>query len=179
MSSELLYGPFQSVVFWHVDRISCWADEVWVLYVLWYWNENINIVSDTSLLVITLDLDQEPDFSAWWLFNDNVNWEQWLDSNVESVTHKLKLYIWWDKSYQSFILELAQADALMELDIVKFDCFAFWGPALSLVVGLVIESQFKVGHAWELAIGIDNTNNLWLDDVIWRANEHVKFFDYV
>jgi hypothetical protein len=67
----------------------------------------------------------------------------------------------------------------MELDVIEFDGLAFGGSALGFVVGFIVKSKFKIGHSRKLTVGIDNTDDFRLDDVVGWADEHVEFFDNI
>jgi len=58
----------------------------------------------------------------------------------------------------------------MELDIIELDSFVFGCSALCFVISLIIESQFEIRHARELAISINYPDDLAFDDVVGRSN---------
>jgi hypothetical protein len=67
----------------------------------------------------------------------------------------------------------------MEFDIVELNRLVLGGAALRLVVSLIVEAQFQVRHARELAIRIDHSDDLALDDVVGGTDEHRQFLYYI
>lgn len=67
----------------------------------------------------------------------------------------------------------------MELDVIELNSFVLRCPSLSLIVGLVVESQFEIRHSSQLTVGIDNSNDLTLDDVVGGSDEHGQLFNNI
>ncbi len=179
MSSKLFDSPFQGIILWYINSATCWTCEMWIFNIFWNGNEYVNIVGNTSFFIVTFNFNQKSDLSTWRLLNDYINRKQRLDSNVKSVTHKFKLPIWRNESYQSLILEFTQSDALMEFNIIKLNSLAFWCSSLSLIISLIIKTEFKIWHTWKLAVCVNNSNNLWLNNVIGWTNEHVELLNNI
>ena len=177
VSCKLFDCPLKSIILGNINGASSWACKVWIFNILWNWHKDVNIIGNWSFFVIALNFNQESDFSTWRLLNNNVNTEQWFNSDIESVTHKFEFSIWRNESNKSFIFELSKSDTLMELDIVELNGFGFWSSSLSFIVSFIIETKFKIGHTWQLTVSVYNTNDLRLDDIIWRTDKHAKFLN--
>lgn len=166
-------------MFRHVYGASSWAVKVWVLDILWDWHEDLHVVGDASFLIVAFDLDEESDFGGGWLLGDNIHREQWLNSDIKPVAHKFELSIWRDKSDKPFILKLTESDTLMKLNIIELNSLTLGSPTLSLIIGLIIESQFQIRHTGKLTISINNPDNLRLNNIIGGPNQHIKLFDHI
>lgn len=139
---------------------------MWVFDVFRDRYENVDIVGNASFFVVAFYFDEETYFSAGGLFDDDVNREEGLDSDIESIAHQFKLTIGGNESDKPLIFELAKPDALVELNVVELNGLAFGGAALCLVVGLVIEPQFEVRHPGQLAVRVHHSDDLRLYDVV-------------
>lgn len=60
----------------------------------------------------------------------------------------------------------------MELDVVELDGLGLGGPALRVVVCLVVEPQLEVGHPRQLAVALHDADDLGLDDVVVGPDQH-------
>ncbi len=179
MPSELLDGPFEGVVLRDVDCTASGSVETGTLHIFWHWDKDIHVVGNALFLIVALHLDHEADAGVRGGLHNHINREQRLDSNVETVAHELELSVGGNESDQALVLEPAQPDALMEFDIVELHRLVLGGAALRLVVSLIVEAQFQVRHARELAIRIDHSDDLALDDVVGGADEHRQFLYYI
>ena len=179
MPSELLDGPFEGVMLRDVDRTAGGSVEAGTLHILWNWHKDIDVVGDALFLIVAFHLDHEADAGVGGGFHNHINREQRLDSNVETVAHQFELSIGGNESDQTLVLEPAQSDTLMEFYIVELNCLVLGGAALRLVVSLIVEAQFQVRHARELAIGIDHSDDLALDDVVGGTDQHRQFLYHI
>lgn len=179
MACELLHRPLQRVVLGHVDRAARGRVEAGRLHVLGDGHEDVDVVGDALLLVVALDLDDEADLGVGGVLDDHVHREERLHADVQPVAHELELAVGRDEGDQSLVLEAAEAHALVELDVVELHGLVLAGPALRLIVGLVVEAELEVGHAGELAVSVDHTDDLALDDVVGGANQHRQLLHHV
>lgn len=177
MARELLDGPLQGVVFGDIVGMTCGRVKARTFNIFWNWHKDIDVVGNTSFLVVTLDLDNESDSSLRRGLHNHINRKERLDSDVKSVAHEFEFSIRRDEGDEPLVLKPSQSDALMELYIVEFHSFVLGGSALSFIVSLIIEAQLEIGHSRKLAISIDDTNYLALDDVVGRSNQHGQFLD--
>lgn len=119
MACELLDRPLQGVVLGDVDRVAGGGVEAGALDVFGDGHVDVDVVGDAPLLVVALHLDDEPDLRVGGGFDDHVHREQWLHPDVQPVAHQFEFAIGRDEGHQSFVLEAAQTDALVELDVVE------------------------------------------------------------
>lgn len=175
MACELLDRPLQGVVLGDVDRVAGGGVEAGALDVFGDGHVDVDVVGDAPLLVVALHLDDEPDLRVGGGFDDHVHREQWLHPDVQPVAHQFEFAIGRDEGHQSFVLEAAQTDALVELDVVELHGLVLGGSALGLVVGLVVEAQLEIGHAGQLAVRVDHSDDFGLDDVVGGTDEHGEF----
>lgn len=147
MACELLYRPFQGIVLGDIDCVSCGSVEGWTLHVFRDGHKDVHVVSNALLLVVALHLYDESNFGIGGVLDDDVDCEERLDANVQTIAHEFELAIGRNEGDESLVLEATQPDALMELDIVELNCFVFGCPPLCLVVCLVVESQLEIGHS--------------------------------
>ena len=105
VACKLLNSPFQSIVFWNIDCVSCWSIESWTLDVFRHWHIDIHVISNALLLVVTLHLYDESNFGIGGILNDYVHCEQRFHPNVQTITHQLELTIGGNESHQSLVLE--------------------------------------------------------------------------
>jgi hypothetical protein len=140
MTCELFNGPLQGIVLRNINCISSWSIETWALDILRYGDIDVNIIGNTFLFVVALDFDDESDLCVRWSFHDDINCEERLDSNIQTVTHQLEFTIRWDESYESFVLKTSKSDALMEFDIIELNCLIFGCSSLCFVVSFIVES---------------------------------------
>lgn len=147
MACELLDGPFEGVMFRDVDSTAGGRVKGGTFNVFWYWDIDINIIGNAFLLVVAFDLDDEANAGIGGRFHDDIHCEERFHSNIQPVAHEFELAVGGDESDQSLVFEPAQSDALMELDIVELNGLVLGGASLSLVVSLIVETQFEIGHA--------------------------------
>lgn len=119
MACELLDCPLEGVVLGHVDGTACRGVETGTLHVFRDRHVDIDVIGDALLLVVALDLDDEADAGVGGRLYDDIDCEERLHSDIETVAHEFELAIGRDEGNQTFVLEPAQTDALMELDIVE------------------------------------------------------------
>ena len=147
MACELLDRPLEGVVLGHVDGTARGGVEAGTLHVFRHRHVDVHVIGNALLLVVAIHLYHEADARVGGRLDDDIDGEERLHSDVEPVAHELELAVGRDEGHQTLVLEPAQSDALVELDIVEFDGLVLGGPALRLIVGLVVEPQFEVGHA--------------------------------
>lgn len=179
VACELLDGPLEGVVLGHVDRAAGGRVEAGGLDVLGHRHVDVHVVGDALLLVVALHLYDEPDLGVRGVLHDHVHREQRLHADVQPVAHQLELAVGRDEGHQSLVFEAAETHALVELYVVELHGLVLAGPALRLVVGLVVEAELEVGHPGELAVGVDHPDDLALDDVVGGADEHRQLLHHV
>lgn len=168
----LLNAPLQCIVLRDVWSCSGWRIEDWALDILRNWNKNVNIVCNAFLFVVAFNFHQKSDFRGAWSFGNDIDRKQRFNSNVEPITHQLKLSVGWNESYESFILKLSQSHTLMEFDIVELNSFVSRSPSLSFIVSLVVQPKLQIGHSWKLAICVHDSNNFRFDDIVGGTDQH-------
>lgn len=140
MTCKLFHSPSQSIMLRDINCTTSGSIKAWTLNIFRNWYENINVVSDAPLFVVTFNFDYESDSCVWWSLDNHIDWEQRLNSNVKTITHEFKFSIWRNKSYQTLIFKTAQTNTLMELNIIEFNGFIFWSTTLCLIIGFIIEA---------------------------------------
>ena len=74
-------------------------------------------------------------------FNDAFDPDQRLDLRVEPIAHQLKFAVRWDETDGSIVLEPAQSNALMELDVFHLYRFSSRRPSRRFKHHLVVETK--------------------------------------
>ena len=80
-------------MFGDVTGTTCGSIELRTFNIFWDWDKDVNVISNTPFFVVTFDFNYKSDFGIWWILDDHINCEEWLYSDVQSITHKFEFSI--------------------------------------------------------------------------------------
>ena len=126
----------------------------------WNRDNDLHIVSNGLRLELGFSLDQVLNLRACEVFDDTLSPDEWLDVRIKAVSHQVELAIRRDERDVPLLLELVQADALMELNVLHLDEFSPCRPVLHLKQHLVVETELELGHAGQETAHVDAPKDL-------------------
>jgi hypothetical protein len=94
---------------------------------------------------------------------DRHNFEGKVDVLADPVSHELKHAVRWDESDGAVPVEAAQADALVELDVVDLYAAVLLGRVRIFNKELVIDAEFALGHPRQLGLHQDLSEDISLE----------------
>ena len=88
-----------------------------------YWNNDLNVVSDTLLLELGACLDDVLNLGFGEVLDGSCALDQRLNMRVYPVRHQLEFSIRWDESNETLCVKFIESHTLMELDVLHLNQF--------------------------------------------------------
>ena len=98
---------------------------------------------------------------------------------IQTIGHEVEFTIRRDKGDVALLLELVQAHALMELDVLHLDQLASSRSVLHLKEHLVIEAKLQLRHAAQVAAHVNAPKDLRPEHISIRADQDVEPLDHI
>ena len=176
---ELLDAPDHRVGVGHVFYVAHVGLENGRVDIGRHGNDDLHVVRDGLGFELSLSFDQVLDLGATEILNNTVSPNQRLDVRVQSISHQIELTIRRDERDVALLLELIEAYALMELDVLHLDKFASCRAILHLEKHFVVQSELKLWHPAQKAAHVNAPKNLRPEHVAIGTDEDVQTLNYV